>query len=148
MQEKVEIFIDGSCLGNPGAGGWGVLMRYLKHEKKLSGGTRDTTNNQMELTAAIEGLNALKNPSKVHITTDSEYVKKGITEWIGNWKKRNWRTAKGQPVRNQELWRSLDEATSRHSVEWQWVKAHNGHVENEIVDDLARAEAYKIQENL
>lgn len=139
MAEKkiVEIFTDGACRGNPGPGGWGVLLRYGGTEKQLYGGEQNTTNNRMELTAAIEGLCALQRPCDVVLTTDSEYVRKGITEWIDNWKRRNWKNAAKKPVKNADLWRRLDECRSQHKVEWHWVKGHSGHRENEIADQLA-----------
>ncbi|WP_105255132.1 ribonuclease HI [Pseudoalteromonas sp. T1lg75] len=138
MQKSVEIYTDGSCLGNPGPGGYGVLLRYGEHQKTLSQGYKNTTNNRMELLAAIVALESLKRPCHVDITTDSQYVKQGIESWIDNWKKRNWRTANKQPVKNVDLWQRLDAARARHQVRWHWVKGHSGHDENEIVDDLAR----------
>ena len=137
MAKQVELFTDGACRGNPGPGGWGVLMRYGDHEKQMYGGEKETTNNRMELTAVIEGLNSLKRQCSVRITTDSIYVKDGITSWIHNWKKRNWKTASKKPVKNQDLWQALDKAVSEHEVEWAWVKGHSGHRENEIADELA-----------
>ena len=137
MAKQVELFTDGACRGNPGPGGWGVLMRYGDHEKQLYGGVKETTNNRMELTAVIEGLNSLTRECSVKITTDSTYVKDGITSWIHNWKKRNWKTASKKPVKNQDLWQALDKAVSEHDVEWAWVKGHSGHRENEIADELA-----------
>jgi ribonuclease HI len=133
----IEIYTDGACRGNPGPGGWGVLLRYDHHEKKLSGHEDHTTNNRMELTAVIQGLSALKKPCKIIITTDSQYVKNGITQWIFQWKKNNWKTADKKPVKNIDLWQALDELIQSHTIEWHWVKAHNGHIENEIVDKLA-----------
>ena len=135
--EIVELFTDGACRGNPGKGGWGVLMRYGSAEKNLYGGDALTTNNRMELTAVIKGLEALTQPCKVKITTDSKYVLTGATEWIMNWKKRNWRTANKKPVLNVELWKRLDELVQNHEIEWEWVKGHSGHLENEIADQLA-----------
>jgi ribonuclease HI len=135
--KKVELFTDGACRGNPGPGGWGVLMRYDQHEKKLYGGEKHTTNNRMELMAAIQGLLSLKEKCIVDITTDSQYVRLGITQWLENWKKRNWKTADKKPVKNQDLWEQLDVQTARHNVTWHWVKGHSGHVENEIADQLA-----------
>ena len=135
--DKIEIFTDGACKGNPGPGGWGVLMRYKDQEKSLFGGERLTTNNRMELMAAIEGLTALKRPCIVHLTTDSQYVRKGITEWIKKWRTSNWMTSNRTPVKNAELWQQLDRATAQHEVHWHWVKGHSGHRENEIADALA-----------
>ncbi len=137
--EAVEIFTDGACSGNPGPGGWGVLMRMRGVEKELSGGDRRTTNNRMELMATIRGLEALARPVRVLLTTDSTYVKDGITKWIGAWKQRGWKTAAKKPVKNQDLWRRLEAAMVPHEVSWHWVKAHAGHPENERVDALARA---------
>jgi ribonuclease HI len=134
---KVEIFTDGACRGNPGPGGWGALLRAGRHEKELYGAEPQTTNNRMELMAAIRALESLKRPCQVVITTDSEYVKKGITEWITNWKRRNWKTADKKPVKNAELWRRLDENAAKHVVEWRWVRGHAGHPENERADALA-----------
>jgi Ribonuclease HI len=135
--KKVEIFTDGACRGNPGPGGWGALLRYGKIERSLHGGEKLTTNNRMELLAAIEGLAALKEPCEVVITTDSQYVRKGITEWLAGWKRNGWRTASKQPVKNADLWQRLDELNQRHTVEWRWVKGHSGHRENEMADLLA-----------
>lgn len=138
MERVVEIFTDGSSSGNSeGPGGWGIVMRYGEHEKTLAGGELVTTNNRMEMMAAIMGLEELKRPSRVLITTDSEYVQKGITEWIHNWKKRNWRTSSKKPVKNADLWRRLDELASSHEVSWAWVRGHDGHPENERADELA-----------
>ena len=133
----VEIFTDGACRGNPGPGGWGALLRYKSNEKRLKGAESETTNNRMELTAAIMALEALRRPCQVRITTDSQYVLKGITEWLPNWKRRNWKTADKKPVKNVDLWQRLDEAIQIHQVEWIWVRGHNGHQENELVDQLA-----------
>jgi len=135
--KSVEVFTDGACRGNPGPGGWGVLMRYGGVEKTLHGGDAATTNNRMELTAAIRALEALREPCEVHLTTDSEYVRKGITDWMAGWKKRGWKTSGRQPVKNQDLWQQLDQQASRHRVHWHWVKGHSGHRENEIADELA-----------
>ena len=135
--KKIEIFSDGACKGNPGPGGWGALLRYNNTERSLCGGERETTNNRMELMAAIEGLKALNEPCEVRLTTDSQYVRKGITEWISNWKKNGWRTAAKKPVKNSDLWQQLDLQVERHQVEWFWVKGHSGHRENEIADELA-----------
>ena len=136
-EETVELYTDGACRGNPGPGGWGALLRFKGREKELWGGERDTTNNRMELMAAIQGLEALSRPCTVILTTDSQYVMKGITEWMPNWKRRNWMTAGKTPVKNADLWRRLDEAVSRHKVEWRWVRGHTGHPENELADQLA-----------
>lgn len=141
MQKNVEIFTDGSCLGNPGPGGYGTLLRYKGHEKELSQGYKLTTNNRMELLAAIIGLESLKEPCHVILTTDSQYVKQGIESWLANWKKRGWKTASKQAVKNKDLWQRLDAANAKHQVEWRWVKGHAGHTENERVDDLAREAA-------
>lgn len=135
--KTVELFTDGACRGNPGPGGWGVLLRYQEKESELWGGEPETTNNRMELQAAIEGLRALSEPCRVNLTTDSQYVRKGITEWISAWKRRGWRTAAKKPVKNVELWQLLDAEASRHQVEWHWVKGHSGHRENDIADTLA-----------
>ena len=136
-KDQIELFTDGACKGNPGPGGWGVLMRFKGQEKRLFGGEPLTTNNRMELMAAIKGLEALTRPCQVDLTTDSQYVRKGITEWIVNWRKNNWRTAAKKPVKNSDLWLMLDKAVATHEVQWHWVKGHSGHVENEIADDLA-----------
>ena len=135
--KTVELFTDGACKGNPGPGGWGVLMRYAAVEKSLCGGEANTTNNRMELMAAIAGLQALKESCHVIITTDSQYVRKGITEWIDNWKKNGWRTSAKAPVKNADLWQLLDQEQARHQLEWRWVKGHSGHRENELADQLA-----------
>lgn len=138
MTKLVEIFTDGACRGNPGPGGWGVVLRYGKVEKTLHGGERMTTNNRMELMAAIEGLKAVNRACYVHITTDSQYVKNGITQWLFNWKRNGWRTAAKKPVKNADLWQLLDQEVSRHeNVEWFWVRGHTGHRENELADTLA-----------
>ncbi len=133
----VQIYTDGACLGNPGPGGWAALLRWNGREKALVGAASRTTNNRMELRAAIEGLRALKKPCEVHIYTDSEYLRKGITQWIHNWRRNGWRTAGKKPVKNQDLWRALLEAMKPHEVHWEWVKGHAGHEENERVDRLA-----------
>jgi len=133
----VEIFTDGACRGNPGPGGWAALLRHDGREKVLAGGARDTTNNRMELQAAIEGLAALKRPSRVVLTTDSQYVRQGITQWLPGWKRNGWRTAARQPVKNRDLWERLDELAAAHEVEWHWVRGHSGHRENEQVDQEA-----------
>lgn len=136
--KKVEIFTDGACSGNPGPGGWGAILRFNGTEKELSGGEAHTTNNRMELMAAIEALNALKQSCQVVVTTDSVYVRDGISGWIDGWKRNGWKTAAKKPVKNAELWQALDEARRRHTVEWRWVKGHAGHAENERADELAR----------
>lgn len=133
----IQIFTDGACRGNPGPGGWGVILRSGSHEKELYGGEQSTTNNRMELRAAIEGLAALKRSSRVTVTTDSQYVRQGITQWIEGWKRNQWRTSAKKPVKNQDLWQLLDELTSRHEVTWEWVKGHSGHPGNELADALA-----------
>lgn len=137
--KTVEIFTDGACSGNPGPGGWGAILRYGKREKELSGGEAETTNNRMELTAAIEALQALKEPCVIDLHTDSSYVRDGITAWIEGWKRNGWRTADRKPVKNAELWQALDAARLRHEVRWHWVRGHAGHPENERADELARA---------
>ncbi len=141
--EAVEMFTDGACQGNPGPGGWGVLLRARGVEKELSGGTPNTTNNRMELMAVIQGLAALTRPVKVSLYTDSTYVKDGITKWIGAWKARGWKTAARKPVKNQDLWRRLDAALAPHDVAWHWVRGHAGHDGNERADALARAAVAK-----
>ena len=135
----IEIFTDGACSGNPGPGGWGAILRVGGHEKELSGGDPATTNNRMELMAAIEALNALKNSSAVTLHTDSRYVMDGATTWLKNWKARGWKTADKKPVKNEDLWRALDGAMARHQIKWVWVRGHDGHVENERADALARS---------
>ncbi|PLX82620.1 MAG: ribonuclease HI [Desulfuromonas sp.] len=134
----VEIFSDGACSGNPGPGGWGTLLRFNGHEKELSGFAPETTNNRMELSGAIAGLAALKRPCQVRLTTDSEYVKKGITEWLPNWVRRGWKTSGKKPVANRDLWEELVKLSEKHQVEWCWVRGHTGHAENERCDELAR----------
>ncbi|MGP1396385.1 MAG: ribonuclease HI [Inquilinaceae bacterium] len=136
--KRVEIFTDGACSGNPGPGGWGAILRFDGREKELYGGEPNTTNNRMELMAAIKALEALKRPVPATLTTDSKYVMTGITEWLPNWKARNWKTASKKPVKNEDLWRRLDTAAARHTVEWRWVRGHAGHEENERADVLAR----------
>ncbi|MGB0786056.1 MAG: ribonuclease HI [Alphaproteobacteria bacterium] len=138
-QNTVEIWTDGACSGNPGPGGWGAVLRFGKHEKELSGGEKKTTNNRMELIAAIEALTSLNRPCKVKLTTDSVYVKDGITKWLATWKARGWKTAAKKPVKNQDLWVALDKATENHQINWAWIKGHAGHPENERADELARA---------
>lgn len=135
---EVEIFTDGACSGNPGPGGWGAILRWKGVEKELSGAEPDTTNNRMEMLAAIMALEALKRPMQVRVTTDSSYLRDGITKWIHGWKRNGWKTAAKEPVKNEDLWRRLDDLTRRHTVEWDWVKGHAGHPENERADQLAR----------
>jgi len=137
VADSVEVFTDGACRGNPGPGGWGALLRTGGHEKHLSGATPATTNNRMELTAAIEALRALKRSCQVDLTTDSQYVRQGITTWIINWKRRGWKTAGRKPVKNIDLWQALDQEAARHEINWHWVKGHSGHPENELADQLA-----------
>ena len=137
MSQIVEVYTDGACRGNPGPGGWGVLLRYGETEKEMYGGEAETTNNRMELMAAIQALENLTRECKVVLTTDSEYVRKGITEWMANWKKRGWKTASKQPVKHKDLWQRLDKAATQHQVEWHWVRGHTGHPENERADQLA-----------
>ncbi|NHI00201.1 MULTISPECIES: ribonuclease HI [Oceanimonas] len=139
--KQVQLFTDGSCLGNPGPGGYGAVLIYKQHRKELSGGYRLTTNNRMELLAAIKGLETLSSPCAVDLTTDSQYVRQGITQWIHGWKRNNWRTAAKTPVKNADLWQRLDELCQHHQVEWHWVRGHTGHPENERCDDLAREAA-------
>lgn len=135
--DDVELFTDGACRGNPGPGGWGAVLRCDGREKELYGGESETTNNRMELTAAIQGLEALSRPCRVRLTTDSEYLAKGMTEWLPGWKRRGWKTAAKRPVRNVDLWQRLDELAARHDIEWLWVRGHSGHQENERADALA-----------
>ncbi len=137
MSDVIEAYTDGACRGNPGPGGWGVLLRYNSHEKRLHGGENETTNNRMELMAVIMALESLNKQCKVKLTSDSQYVLKGINEWMENWKKRGWKTAAKKPVKNVDLWQRLDKAREEHSIEWVWVKGHSGHIENEIADELA-----------
>jgi ribonuclease HI len=137
VSEVVEIFTDGACKGNPGPGGWGAILRYGESEKELHGGEAATTNNRMELMAAIAALEELKRTCVVNLTTDSQYVRKGITEWLEGWKKRGWKTASKEPVKNQDLWMRLEAQVKRHTVTWHWVKGHSGHPENERADQLA-----------
>jgi len=137
-KQAVDIFTDGACSGNPGPGGWGAILRIGAVEKELFGGEAETTNNRMEMTAVIEALRALSRPVKARVHTDSQYVQKGISEWIHGWKRRGWKTADKQPVKNVDLWQALDSEAARHEIEWLWVKGHAGHVENERADALAR----------
>jgi ribonuclease HI len=135
--KQVKLITDGSCLGNPGRGGWAALLRYNQHKRELFGHSPHTTNNRMELTAAIEGLRALKEPCEVEVITDSEYLKNGITKWIDNWRKRNWKTVTGHSVVNRDLWEELDALTARHRVRWSWTKGHASHADNNRCDELA-----------
>lgn len=137
----VEIWTDGACRGNPGPGGWGAVLRFNGTEKELSGGERETTNNRMELMAAIQALETLKRPCRVHLITDSNYVRQGITEWLPRWRANGWRTAARKPVKNADLWQRLADAAERHQVKWSWVRGHSGHPENERADGLATAAA-------
>jgi len=134
----IDLFTDGACSGNPGPGGWGAILRSGEHERELSGGERATTNNRMELTAVIKGLEALKRPSSVIIHTDSRYVMDGLTQWMPKWKKNGWKTADKKPVKNDDLWRELDQLCAKHEIKWRWVRGHSGHPENERADALAR----------
>ncbi|GAB5503757.1 ribonuclease HI [Pyruvatibacter sp.] len=142
---RVDVYTDGACSGNPGPGGWGAILTSGDNEREISGGEADTTNNRMELMAAIMALETMKRPVEVHLHTDSTYVRDGITKWIHGWKKNGWRTAAKKPVKNADLWQRLEEAASRHTVEWHWVKGHSGHPQNERADELARGglEAYR-----
>ena len=135
--KQVRAFTDGACSGNPGPGGWGAVLQFGDHERELHGGARDTTNNRMELTAAIEALKALNEPCRISLTTDSTYVKDGITQWLTTWKRNGWKTAAKKPVKNQDLWQALDHESARHEIDWCWVKGHSGHPENERADRLA-----------
>ena len=138
MKTEIKAYTDGACSGNPGPGGWGILLRYGEHEKRLYGGELNTTNNRMELTAAITALETLKRPCRVLLTTDSEYLRKGMTEWLSNWIRRGWRTVDKKPVKNQDLWERLYQVSQIHEIEWRWVRGHTGHPENEAADALAR----------
>jgi ribonuclease HI len=143
---RVEIFTDGACLGNPGPGGWAALLRYGAHEKLLAGGEAATTNNRMELYAAIAALEALNRACDIELSTDSQYLRQGIEEWLPRWRANGWRTAGKKPVKNQDLWERLAAAAARHKISWRWVRGHSGHVENEIVDRAAREQAKRLQE--
>nr|WP_314229388.1 ribonuclease HI [uncultured Kingella sp.] len=145
-EKTVFLYTDGACKGNPGKGGWGVLMRYGSHEKELFGGEAHTTNNRMELTAIIQGLAALKRPCAVVIYTDSQYVKNGMEKWIHGWKKNGWKTAAKQPVKNEDLWQQLDQLAAQHQIQWQWVRGHAGHAENERADALANQGVASVQD--
>ncbi|HEC59740.1 hypothetical protein LCGC14_1060790 [marine sediment metagenome] len=142
--DKIDIFTDGACSGNPGPGGWGTILRTKGVEKELSGGEKDTTNNRMEMMAVIAGLEALTRPCEVTVTTDSQYVMKGMMEWLPGWKKRNWLTASKQPVKNVDLWQRMEKAAENHKLDWVWVRGHQGHAENERADQLAVAAREKI----
>ena len=144
--KEIEIHTDGACLGNPGPGGWAALLRYKGHERELAGGEGHTTNNRMELMAAIMGLETLTEPCRIMLQTDSQYVRQGITEWIAGWVRRNWTTAGGDPVKNRDLWERLHAATGRHQIEWRWVKGHNGDPDNERVDQMARDAAIRVRD--
>lgn len=135
--KQVRAYTDGACSGNPGPGGWGAVLQFGDHEREIYGGAADTTNNRMELSAAIEALKALNEPCRVSLTTDSTYVKDGITQWLANWKRNGWKTAAKKPVKNQDLWQALDHESARHEIDWCWVKGHSGHPENERADRLA-----------
>jgi ribonuclease HI len=137
--DLIEVFTDGACSGNPGPGGWGAVLRWRGREKELSGGEAQTTNNRMELMAAIQALEALKRPSTVRLVTDSDYLRQGITSWVHSWRRKGWKTAGNKPVKNQDLWQRLTAAMERHEVDWQWTRGHAGHPENERADALARA---------
>ena len=145
--KSIEIHTDGACLGNPGPGGWAALLRYKAHERELTGGEAHTTNNRMELMAAIAGLEALSEACNIMLQTDSQYVRQGITEWMSGWVRRNWKTAGGDPVKNRDLWERLHTATQRHQIEWRWVKGHNGDPDNERVDQLARDAAIRARDS-
>ncbi len=147
VRKQVEVHTDGACLGNPGPGGWGALLRWSGIERELAGGEADTTNNRMELTAAIAALEALREPCDVILTTDSQYVRQGITLWMANWLRRGWKTSGGDAVKNRDLWERLHAAAGRHAVDWRWVKGHSGDPDNERVDDLARNAAIRIKES-
>lgn len=147
QQKIVEIYTDGACSGNPGVGGWGAILRWNGHERELYGGKAHTTNNQMELMAAIYALKALKEPCSVDLYTDSVYVRNGISTWLEGWKKNNWRTTSKSPVKNMELWQALEDICSRHTVRWHWVKGHAGHPDNERADELARKAITEYREN-
>jgi ribonuclease HI len=144
--DTIYIYSDGACKGNPGPGGWGALLVYAGHRKEISGGEANTTNNRMEMTAVIRALESLKRPSTVEVHTDSQYVQKGISEWMSGWKRRNWHTADGKPVKNQDLWLQLDALSQLHRIEWKWVRGHAGHPENERADALANQGVLQAQQ--
>ncbi|WP_305805587.1 ribonuclease HI [Stenotrophomonas sp. YIM B06876] len=143
--KSIEIHTDGACLGNPGPGGWAALLRYRGHEREVTGGEAHTTNNRMELMAAIMGLEALSEPCEIVLFTDSQYVRQGITEWMAGWVRRNWKTAGGDPVKNRDLWERLHAASLQHTIDWRWVKGHSGDPDNERVDELARDQAIRVR---
>jgi ribonuclease HI len=144
MMDEVKVFTDGACSGNPGPGGWGAILQSKGHEKELSGGEKESTNNRMEMMAVIAALEAIKRPCHVKVTTDSQYVMKGMMEWLPGWKKRGWKTASKEPVKNVDLWQRLEQAASPHKLEWEWVRGHQGHPENERADELAVAARERI----
>ncbi len=144
MKDSIEIFADGACKGNPGPGGWGVILRAGQHEKEMFGGEPETTNNRMELTAVIRGLEALKRPCRIALYTDSQYVVKGMTEWLSGWKKKGWKNSAKEPVKNVDLWQQLEQLALQHEIEWNWVKGHAGHPENERADELANKGVAKL----
>lgn len=143
--KRIEIYTDGACSGNPGPGGWGAILRFKERVREISGGAAETTNNQMELQAAIEALRALKEPCTIDFYTDSQYLRQGITLWIHNWKKNSWRTADKKPVKNRAQWEELDDLVQKHQIEWHWLKGHTGHPENERCDELARMEIERLR---
>ena len=145
--KKIAVFTDGACKGNPGPGGWGAILRYAEHEREIYGAEADTTNNRMELMAAIAALENIKEPCEVELTTDSQYVRQGVMTWMTNWKKNGWRTSDRKPVKNQDLWQRLDAAAAHHQVLWHWVKGHSGHVENERCDTLANIAIEELMRN-
>jgi ribonuclease HI len=147
MTTRIDLFTDGACSGNPGPGGWGAILRAGRHEKELSGGERDTTNNRMEMMAAIRGLDVLKKPSEINVYTDSRYLLDGASKWLKRWKANGWKTAEKKPVKNEDLWRALDELLIRHEVKWHWVRGHSGHAENERADELARRAISKLSDD-
>jgi len=145
--KKIAVFTDGACKGNPGPGGWGAILRYAEHEREIYGAEADTTNNRMELMAAIAALENIKEPCEVELTTDSQYVRQGVMTWMANWKKNGWRTSDRKPVKNQDLWQRLDAAAAHHTMSWHWVKGHSGHIENERCDTLANIAIEELMRN-